>query len=1306
MFNQTRSSASTNLDPGIDHNFAYNTDDNIHDNNPEDVGVGNNELQVTSTPNTLDGVESAGHVPEATPFNYVFPFHDEDQEIFDIMSRHNTTYYNVFIDRYEDFDWMQPVDYRYLPEEVKIKALFVKLSDFFWGDNDVPLLFLMTVVLYNNEGLDFCYILENVLETISENRLRYFDLDTDVYYRVPGHPCSTIKFYPCHWWGVRHPFFVALNFIDNNPGFLTPLGVLLRAAVKSLNLHDVQSQLNGNNGEWTNEDDIDHVRMRWNNLVNRGAARRGGNARGPFLEGHRRHIPNAADIAHRLDFPQRPLNVIVGENGNAADWWVREYHAIRTSTKFSTFPNAKSTWSFDELNEATGKFVLFDPLGSPFCGLAAIDLATGKSPVIKDYLEKCKLLPSPYTLGTNVSLKEYCFERGFNLRIIRPVMREGVVDESDVMDYINSDAWDWVVLYVKNGDGSIPDRIDDGEVVKHCYVVVDNRGDCSNMDIPLLEFDDRVLYGLAWSGILNILWSLGVAKVTQYFVSAIGVILAVMFMLAGGHEVLVNGLFQSVYNASPYIGMLAGFIDEFLLLMMLFKTISIGDGYQFVQYRYNKTNADVRNIRERRDRIESQDHYAEFRKGWSVYICGLPILYFDLGLATDKIVSVVRVNQFIKDSQCLSDTELTVSMLSVLKTTVINTDASLPNIYRDTMEYGKWYVKYSQVVNKQQLEKHTVAYNASGSQSYVGKLNIVALNQLAVVVGDNVHRMINGEISFSHPYMNFTNNGFKKFWPAKLKEKKKRVVSYAPMGSLITSKTQLGPGQLCITEPYSLLAALAGRSMIKLPVEVEEFKEFAMNKIQEYVDKFDFNSFIDEDPIVNYRENNKGKRSKKYIDRKIKDYENFLQGNYRPKYLRNSCFVKFEDSSKVVDGVNRPRPRLIMTMSDYFSMVLSPLVQVVHLWNKGWISKYQVKNLTPDEFVSKVASFCEKDHIVTDYSAFESSVSGMFKDIEVSFVKKLLTKCGCQKTLRKYLQLDRRHRKLNCDIGEFLISSRCSGDYFTSTLNCLINLLINEYSAYKTNNNNLQLIVEGDDGITLPSQVDTEVINALGFDFSSNLKGSIPADIDFLRVRWDYSGPLVNIGRCLKKLFWIDSQTQLPLRRQKAIIRAKALSYLFSSPGCPVLTAAINYILKQTAGSNYFKGIEQYLGNYKTCPLDLTKIGRNYGINKVDDYKRSLVAAGAQGFPPIPVNVQVLLENNFAKGNFYVGSLLNEYEDISTCELNDEWKKPVGEGELSKELSELIELLACTYDELVHKTKTLNPEIEDDIDHFLASNAR
>lgn len=1067
-----------------------------------------------------------------------------------------------------------------------------------------------------------------------------------------------------------------------------------------------------------------------NRVINAGAARRGGNQRGPFPAGDPRHVPPLAALraamlaGPRVNIPAPPPPVVppaaapapvapnppppvppappAGPVEVPLPAWNGQWKKYESEFIHSDFPQTKCLFKQSELGAYSSDSVLLDPLGDPFCGMTAIDLAVGVLPKVDVYLKRCKYMATVFDLGQNQELRKWAHFRGVNLRIIVPLAPDGHVGRAPVerhADYMNNQAWNWVILVVKDSNGRVIVDIDPDEVY-HAFLVVDEASNRPNLVLP-----DEPTPIIPWAAILiNFLLSWATAKCLVWILIIVGLVFFgdcvdsanTFFRTLSGFLMGAYG-WRSGFHALKDVYLLdcggkfsewtylLPWLDELLFVILNFRYIFyIRYRWIFLGYSYNKCDYDLRTIRSRRDKLESQDYYGQFVEVPCLHIFDFVVFkFFRLGFERYRFVSVTRAVQLLSEIQLIDEEDLSVSLVSLLKANYANTDDSHGTVYRDTRDYVMYYARQLKILRGAVSNRTvlTTGYSAQGSAAYIGNLTIVGLNQFSINVGFSVGKTIDGIYHlFNHGMF---SNGFKSLAVSKLKPVPKKIVSYAPAGSLVTDCGQVGPGNMCTTEPCSLFAALAGRSMVKLPIEgLEDFKEFAIQEIKRLVLTVDSTGVvIDKDVKRCFEKINRGKRTAKYISRRLRMYDDFVErGLKNRKFFKNSCFVKFEDSSKIVGGECRVRPRLIMTMSDYSSVALSPIIQLIDLWNHSAFGKYQIKGCDPSTFNSRIAEFCMKEHIVTDYSAFESSVSGTFKECEEVLVHELCRKFDCLELLRQFKRLTVFKRELSCEIGTFLISSRCSGDYTTSTFNCLVNYLINAYSAKSKglDHTNLHLLVEGDDGLTKPEQMDVDLINSIGFEFSANTAGSKPGDVDFLRKRWAHEGTMVSIGRTLKNLFWVNSKQKLSLSKQKAILRAKALSYNCVSPGHPVISSAINFILEFTAGHNAFKGIDLHLNNNLNYVFlqgfNTSDLGKKASEYYVNERLRGMVADGAHGFPPLPMPAQLVLERQFLKGKFYVSSLLNDYDEIIQANINKEWTTEQLR-ETSKEIAECIKVV-------------------------------
>lgn len=1009
-------------------------------------------------------------------------------------------------------------------------------------------------------------------------------------------------------------------------------------------------------------------------LNNAGANRRGGPV-GNFPPGDPRHVDPAMAlaIANRLgDYgPGNFVAQLPEEHLDDLPEWTHQWKKIVCEFIHSDFPKVKCLFHLEELDSYGIDSMLMNPLGTPFCGITAIDLAVGILPKPDVYLKRAKYMDSPYKLGTSTNLAKHAFNRGVNLRIIIPYGNE---IPTETYDYCNDQSWRWVILVVKDNNGNKLMAVPDQNSINHAFLVLDEKSNYEQNDIVTINFEPSI--NDLWFLIFELAGSFFATSFFSYFLiyacsetsGFFSFYYSLAMFFAGNNDVKIPT--ETVEMVTYIVGVISTILpilDELIFLYLNFSKIFLfRKEYKFIEYRYNPSNHDRRNIRERRDLIESQDCYAvlvlrpvfrlfgfNFVELDNPYIC----MVFGFEPKEEVIISVNRTNQIFKEIQLCNSSELSVALVSMLKANYLNTDDSLPLLYKHTSDYLKYCHNNMKLCESRKLR--TVAYAAQGALSYIADLNIVGINQFAVCVGSGFAKEAGGPNLISVEKESI-NNGFLSCYFDKIVDKTRKAISFAPLFSIYTWCTQVGPGHVCTTTPTTLFAAMVGRSMVKIPHECFEFLRFSYTVIDWLISNLDSSGvIIDEDCVQSYRRINRGKRTQKYIESKINAYNDCLVSKKKHgKFFNNSCFVKLEDSSKVVNGVSRVRPRLIMTMSDYLSIRLSPLIELIDTWNKSLIERYQVKSLDPETFVNRVVGLTSHKHIVTDYSAFESSVSYCFKKAENYMIKRLYDKYQFHEVYKDFKSLSEESRVLHSSIGKFRISSRCSGDYLTSTFNCLINFLINAYSAHKLGLDFrlIDLIVEGDDGLTKPEQIDNKVIKSLGFGFSDNTAGSSVGDVDFLRRRWVHEGSLINVGRALKNLFWVNTNQRLTIAQQKSILRAKAMSYYFLSPGHPIITPAINYILRKTSGCNYFRGLEQYLSyNVINSQFDVKKIGKNMGTIPVREELRHYLAEGAVGFPQIPITCQLEIERSFNNDVLYVSSILDEYDDIKTSVINNTW---------------------------------------------------
>jgi len=190
---------------------------------------------------------------------YEFPFQCMDDEWFvHELCVYNDEFWNSYTGCIEVVSVCQEVKYDYLPVHMKIPILMCGVVNRLEVGCDIPMLFRIASSLYFMSGCGILPVLETVLEAM--NDYTEFSDFSDMYYayRVTKHKLV---------FNVRDHLFISyyddlnvfdvIDFVDRNGGFLSILGSFLHSIVQTLNLHRVSGQLNGNNGSWTNTDDVD-----------------------------------------------------------------------------------------------------------------------------------------------------------------------------------------------------------------------------------------------------------------------------------------------------------------------------------------------------------------------------------------------------------------------------------------------------------------------------------------------------------------------------------------------------------------------------------------------------------------------------------------------------------------------------------------------------------------------------------------------------------------------------------------------------------------------------------------------------------------------------------------------------------------------------------------------------------------------------------------------------------------------------------------------------------------------------------------
>jgi len=610
-------------------------------------------------------------------------------------------------------------------------------------------------------------------------------------------------------------------------------------------------------------------------------------------------------------------------------------------------------------------------------------------------------------------------------------------------------------------------------------------------------------------------------------------------------------------------------------------------------------------------------------------------------LANDMAIS----SQFINPSK---------DLMSYSTIRQVNKVGDNPEITSGTLRVLKQYAAY--LVST--TERTPVVIAGLVQHNVVGREAVVP--NRANVVDNQENGDVHGGAAFVRdplvdPFYGLRTNHVKGSY--RLEPSKLKPVAVAPIGTLYRAGMEpVTAGAYCLSDSEGCMAAFMTRAMSKsndhVPEAVLEYQRLGKELIDDLLDNSVLNVIPNsgnktERNITAFIKAYTGKRPKYWIESRVKDYRLFESGRMKPKQLKkfeeHGFFVKFESNIKVLDdGTVKGRPRGIMTMSGRMLIELAPCIEVLHQLYGTKMKDFQIKNMTEEEKVQVIMNHSRNGCMVTDASAFESSVFDKIREVEDYCMKKLCERVGAPDLYDDYRRYVMGYRVLRTKWGVFACCTRDSGDFWTSAFNGIVMLTLVYYECKKSGRP-FTALVEGDDGLAPLGSMSSASVKELGFSFSSELYGTRPGDVDFLKARWAGGNKYLMIGRTISQMLWIKKAAHLTRGKQLFLLRMAALSCYHNSPGHPVISALISRILRVTRHVKEFRGYLRYVDTWKGHCINTTIPD----VIVIKEEMRALIAGGAVGFPPMPISTQLELERMFTHDDlFYVARVFDSDEEV------------------------------------------------------------
>jgi hypothetical protein len=319
------------------------------------------------------------------------------------------------------------------------------------------------------------------------------------------------------------------------------------------------------------------------------------------------------------------------------------------------------------------------------------------------------------------------------------------------------------------------------------------------------------------------------------------------------------------------------------------------------------------------------------------------------------------------------------------------------------------------------------------------------------------------------------------------------------------------------------------------------------------------------------------------------------------KFLLILCFIKREPYMmyKAFRG--------IYSRTDFFKTLIGPYCGIIgkRMFQTGSF----IKNIP----VLERANYLFQKYNVpgmklssNDFTTFEASFSYHIMYIEVWFF------CWCIKHTSAYYYFAEIMKRIKRGENKLLfrtfvcvlLARRYSGEMDTSMNNSLVNEVAIKFMLYKSGESeDLDPTVEGDDSI-IPhfGELDESIMLRLGFNakfehFDSAFEASfcgLVFDPNELDLCYDPIKFLLGLGYTGDRYLNARDSTL------KALLRAKAMSFLYNFRNCPIITVTCKAILKQTIyiSSNSVRKAFMRLGSARTADLnyDYSTIEPNIGM--------------------------------------------------------------------------------------------------------------
>jgi len=464
---------------------------------------------------------------------------------------------------------------------------------------------------------------------------------------------------------------------------------------------------------------------------------------------------------------------------------------------------------------------------------------------------------------------------------------------------------------------------------------------------------------------------------------------------------------------------------------------------------------------------------------------------------------------------------------------------------------------------------------------------------------------------------------------------------------------------LCNLEALCLRQLVAESTDYSCLADFQEVSDYLVGKVMKNLElsmsDTDFVSGFDKEHFAELMSS----KSAAFITQMWDDFIAHSEGQVVKTFVHNRQIVKYEESSK---GFGLTKCRGITIMKGEAYVYLYRILQIQKkIYADPFLSRWMIKGKTPDELIEQLSTIIEWTHRSQDISGFEKGILHCLREpLENKLIYGAFRLLGLYVEAEYFLEFvganNKRMpgaRKVSHEFFTVYLMIRCSGDFWTSLANGLVNIsLILTGHRIKTravydsidywwvDASRLHFVTEGDDAL-IPLWMWHDIASKLGMSYSLVSVSHKPGGSDFLKVlhypiRNDQGAPfkLLNVLRALRSLSYVTMTGGNP-NKIKFLLRAKALSMHYLSPGHPILYALCQRIGYLTAGAREYSGWESDVDvKWGVEKLSAESIRQRFPVSyPTVEMRAAMQDSVCLESPSITVDEQLLLERMLSGWN-------------------------------------------------------------------------